>query len=112
MDVFSNRRTREHFPEIFLNRYFNFPIDALVEISADIMENTDKFYRKADDIKWYLMTTQDMPNTVEEKLELMIKNLEYLFLDLQLQLERAKNFDFNQTEDTAMMIPSLPQKEE
>ena len=111
MDVFSNRRTKEHFPEIFINRYFHLPIDALIETSDDVMESADGFYRKADDIKWYLMTTQDMPNTVEEKLEAMIKSLEALFLDLQFQLERAKNPDFSQTEDTAMMVPSLPEEE-
>ena len=111
MEVFSSRRTRDHFSEIFVNRYYSLPVDALIEVPQNIMENIDKFYRTADDIKWYLMTTQDMPNTIEEKLNIMIRDLENHFLELKSQIETIKNTEFSRHEETEMMIPSIPPKE-
>ncbi len=91
MDVFSVRRTREHFPEIFFNKYRDISINLLSKISPEIIISIDEFYIKADEIKWYLMTTQDMPATVEENVDRMITLLERAFYNLDGFLDKTLN---------------------
>ena len=89
MDVFSVRRTREHFPEIFFNKYRDFSANILVKVSSKIIVSVDEFYTKVDEIKWYLMTTQDMPATVAENLEKMIMSLEKSFYKLNELIDES-----------------------
>ena len=104
MDVFSTRRTREHFPEIFTNKYQSFPANLLVETNREIIVSIDGFYSKADNIKWYLMTTQDMPATVREKLNPMIRELENHFHELINLIDER----LNPKSKTFVHLPEIP----
>ena len=83
---FSAKRTREHFSQIFKNRYASTSIDDLKHCSPDVTVALDNFYTKVDDLHWYLGTTQEMPNTVERGVEDFLKTLEKLHNILQLHV--------------------------
>lgn len=93
LEIFALRRTREHFPMIFNNRYEGTSIMDLSHCSTDLISILDQFYSHVDEIKWYLFQTEDMPNTVEDYIERKIIRMEKLlstlnlFLDAELGIE-------------------------
>src|SRR5690349_9065879 len=67
MYEFSLKRTRDHFPAVFKNRYDETTIKELMLCGQEVIAGLDIFYTKVDEIRWYLNHTQDMPNRVEDK---------------------------------------------
>ena len=93
LEIFALRRTREHFPMIFNNRYEGTSIMDLSHCSTDLITILDQFYTHVDEIKWYLFQTEDMPNTVEDYINRKVSRMEKLlgtlnlFLDAELGIE-------------------------
>lgn len=69
LNDFSLKRDREIFKDIFSNRYSSTTMGDLANIPLEIIELSNDFYQGVDDLKWYLMHTQDMPNTIEEEIQ-------------------------------------------
>lgn len=86
VEVFSLRRTREHFPKIFHTRYDSTTIQDLVHCSSETIVALDQFHKLAEEMSWYLYQTEDMPGTVEENIFRMTKRLEKLHGTLNLYL--------------------------
>ncbi len=87
LEIFALRRTRDHFPMIFNNRYEKTTVSDLAHCSTDLIEILDQFYSMVDDIKWYLFKTEDMPNTVEDYIERRIIRLKKILTNLNLYIE-------------------------
>lgn len=87
MYEFSLKRTRDHFPAVFNNRYDQTTIKELMLCGQEVIAGLDFFYTKVDEIRWYLNHTQDMPNRVEDKLHGHIKELEKHFETLNLYID-------------------------
>ncbi len=87
VEVFSLRRTREHFPWVFHSRYPRATIKDLVHCSTETIVALDQFHALADEMKWYLYQTEDMPSTVETNVAAMVKRLEKLHATLALYLD-------------------------
>jgi len=87
MYEFSLKRTRDHFPSVFKNRYDDTTIKELMLCSQEVIAGLDIFYTKVDEIRWYLNHTQDMPNRVEDKLHSHIRDLEKLLETLNLYID-------------------------
>lgn len=87
MYEFSLKRTRDHFPEIFKNRYDDVSIKDLMLCGQEVLAGLDLFYSKVDEMRWYLNHTQDMPNRVEDKLHHHIRELEKHFETLNLYID-------------------------
>lgn len=93
LEIFALRRTREHFPMIFNNRYEGTSLMDLSHCSTDLITILNQFYSHVDEIKWYLYHTEDMPNTVEDYIDRKIIRMEKLlstlnlFLDAELGIE-------------------------
>ena len=87
MYEFSLKRTRDHFPAVFKNRYDETKIAELLLCGPEVIAGLDQFYTKVDEIRWYLNHTQDMPNRVEDKLHSQIRELEKLFETLNLYID-------------------------
>lgn len=87
LEIFALRRTREHFPKIFRNRYETTTIADLAHCSTDLIETLDQFYSHAEEMSWYLFQTQDMPNTVEDFIDRKIRKMEKLLATLNLYLD-------------------------
>ncbi len=85
--VFAQKRTREHFPAVFKTRYDGTSLNDLKHCSEDVIIALDKFHRNVDEMRWYLMITEDMPGTVTDKLVVMISNLDEQFEMLMLLID-------------------------
>jgi hypothetical protein len=84
--VFSLKRTRDHFPEVFYHRYRAVPIEDLKHCNEEIIIGLDKFYTMADDIHWYLSHTEDMPAKATDLVQNMIRDLSKTFNILQFYI--------------------------
>lgn len=86
VEVFSLRRTREHFPKIFFTRYDQATLQDLVHCSSETIVALDQFYKLAEEMSWYLYQTEDMPATVEDTIYRMSRRLEKSHATLSLYL--------------------------
>lgn len=86
LEIFALRRTREHFPQIFKNRYQDLPLLELKQCNEDLITLLDHFYKIVDDMSWYLYATEDMPGTVEMFVDRKIIQLEKHILNLNFYL--------------------------
>lgn len=97
LEIFALRRTREHFPVIFKNRYSGTTIMDLAHCSTELITILDQFYTLVDEMSWYLFQTEDMPNSVEDYINRKIARMGRLlstlnlFLDAELGIENANH---------------------
>ena len=87
LEIFALRRTREHFPAIFKNKYQDTTIMDLSHCSVDLITTLDQFYIHAEEMSWYLFQTEDMPNTVDDYIHRKIRRMEKLLATLNLYLD-------------------------
>jgi hypothetical protein len=87
LEIFALRRTREHFPLIFNNRYEETSLEHLAFCSTELITTLDQFYTPVEEMKWYLFKTEDMPNTVEDFINRKIIRMEKLLATLNLYLD-------------------------
>ena len=87
LEIFALRRTREHFPMIFDNRYETTSLANLMSCSTELIATLDQFYTPVEEMKWYLFQTEDMPNTVEDFIDRKIRKMEKLLATLNLYLD-------------------------
>lgn len=87
LEIFALRRTREHFPMIFNNRYSQTTISELSKCSTEVITTLDQFYSHAEDMSWYLFQTEDMPNTVEDYINRKISRMSKLIGTLNMYLD-------------------------
>jgi hypothetical protein len=99
--IFSIKRTREHFIEIFRNRYDSCKVEELINCGQEVIIGLDQFYSKVDEIRWYLNTTNDMPAKVDDKMAIHLRELESyyemlnLYIDAELGISEAPVNDEN-----------------
>lgn len=86
MQVFSMKRTREHFKDIFKNRYDSLSINELKLCGEEVIVGLDQFYTRVDELRWYLSHTEDMPGTVEDNVHFAIKEITECYDLLQLYI--------------------------
>ena len=97
LEIFALRRTREHFPMIFKNRYEATSLEELSYCSSELITILDQFYKQIEEVSWYLYQTEDMPNTVEDFIDRKIRKMESLlgilnlYLDAELGTESLSN---------------------
>ncbi len=86
MHYFSAKRTREHFTDIFKNRFDSFTVENLLHCGEEVIVGIDQFYSKVDELRWYLMVTEAMPGKVQEYVSASIRDLEEAYNLLQLYI--------------------------
>lgn len=87
LEIFALRRTREHFPMIFNNRYETTSLEHLSACTTELITALDQFYTPVDEMKWYLFQTEDMPNTVEDFINRKIARMGKLLATLNMYLD-------------------------
>ncbi len=87
LEIFALRRTREHFPQIFNNRYEETSIELLAHCSTELITTLDQYYTPVEEMRWYLFQTEDMPNTVEDYISGKIRKMEKLLGTLNMYLD-------------------------
>lgn len=99
LEIFALRRTRDHFPMIFDNRYSKTLITELIHCSTELIQILDQYYSHSEEISWYLFQTEDMPNTVEDYIDRKIIRMEKLLSNLNLYLDAELGIHSDQNED-------------
>ncbi|MBF0359840.1 MAG: hypothetical protein HQK49_02460 [Oligoflexia bacterium] len=89
MYEFSLKRTREHFKEIFTNRYQKCSINILKHCDIDVLTALNNYHTRAEEILWYLNHTQDMSKTAEDKITIHVVALSKLYSTVELYLDAA-----------------------
>ncbi|MBL7664554.1 MAG: hypothetical protein JNM93_05430 [Bacteriovoracaceae bacterium] len=87
LEIFALKRTREHYRDIFFSRYTQATIQELAQCGQDIIAALDDYYGRVEALNWYLNHTEDMPVTIDEKLEREIKKMEQLLSKLRLYID-------------------------
>jgi hypothetical protein len=113
LEIFALRRTRDHFPRIFRNRYEDTSIMDLSHCSSELITTLDQYYSLAEETSWYLFATQDMPNTVEDFIDRKIRRMEKLLATLNLYLDSELGLvsERHDNKGTAFLDPTLPSDE-
>ena len=93
LEIFALRRTREHFPMIFSNRYEGTTIMDLAHCSTELIMTLDQYYTLVEEMSWYLFQTEDMPNTVEDFINRKIARMGKLLATLNLFLDAELGID-------------------
>jgi hypothetical protein len=105
LGVFSARRVREHFLDVFKNRYHEAGFDTLMECSEEVIVSLDRFYTRADELNWYLNHTQDMPMKVSDHVYHTISELEEDFSTLNLYIEAELGIDVSLPTQESESVP-------
>ncbi|MEA9356580.1 hypothetical protein SHI21_10210 [Bacteriovorax sp. PP10] len=100
MYEFSLKRSRDHFPAVFNNRYESSTIRDLMLCGQEVIAGLDQFYSLVDEMRWYLNHTQDMPNRMEDKVHSYVRELEKLFETLNLYIDVEMGLLKEQTNET------------
>lgn len=108
LEIFALRRTREHFPKIFTNRYDTTTIMDLSHCSVDLITTLDQFYTHSEEMSWYLFQTEDMPNTVEDFIDRKIRRMEKLLSTLNLYLDAELGIETQQQEEPVALFIDQP----
>lgn len=87
MLTFAVKRTRVHFDKVFFNRYRDVGIHDLLHCPEECILSIDAFYNLAEKIEWYFSCTEDMPNTVEDKLDRWIRELDTALTTMNLYVD-------------------------
>ena len=101
LEIFALRRTREHFPMIFKNRYEDTSIMDLSHCSTDLITTLDQYYTLVEEMNWYLFQTEDMPNTVEDYIDRKIRRMEKLLSTLNLFLDAELGIESEQAAEAS-----------
>lgn len=97
LEIFALRRTRDHFPKIFNNRYEGTSIMDLAYCSTELIATLDQYYTLSEEMSWYLFQTEDMPNTVEDYINRKIARMGKLLSTLNLFLDAELGIDSEKT---------------
>lgn len=92
--ILAVKRSREHFSDIFFSRYNDISIEHLLSCSSDIIGALDQYYSTVEELKWYLNHTEDMTNTVEDKVHNFEVKLEKDYQTLSLYIDAELGVDF------------------
>lgn len=93
LEIFALRRTRAHFPKIFNNRYETTSIMDLSHCGPELITLLNEYYSHAEEMNWYLFSTEDMPGTVEAYIDRRIKKMGKLLDTLNVFLSAELGFD-------------------
>lgn len=112
LEIFALRRTREHFPRIFNNRYEGTSIMDLAHCSTELITTLDQFYTLVEEMSWYLFQTEDMPNTVEDYINRKIAKMQKLLATLNLFLDAELGIDSGEAAELESQPVFIDQPEE
>lgn len=93
LHIFSLKRSRDHYAEVFKNKYNDTPLSDLKMIKDETISVLDEFFTKANNLKWYLEFTEDMPTQIEDHLSYEIASLGRLIDSVNLHLDLEMGLD-------------------
>lgn len=99
LHIFSQKRSRDHFKEVFKSRYDLISPSDLKFCSEDVIMALEAYYRKIDDMRWYLYHTEDMPISVDDNVRVFLRELKALYNTLSLFINAELQVGEQEQED-------------
>lgn len=93
------KHTREPLKEVFKNRYEAMTAQELYEYEEELIIALDQFYSHVDDLKWYLFHTEELPGSIEVKVDRKLKDIEATYETLCLYLNATLDTISEQNEE-------------
>ena len=84
--ILNLKRTRDHFSDIFHSKYGHIDIGQLKELKESTIYSIDHFYREVEELKWYLLHTEDLPAMISDRTHASIKKIANLFREMSQNL--------------------------
>jgi hypothetical protein len=106
IEIFSLKRSRSVFKDIFSNRYDKASAFDLSHCTQEVLISLDQFYKSVDELFWYLKYTQDMPNTIEDELGRRLIRMGHFYDQLELYIDAELSGQGLDNIETAEEIPS------
>jgi len=111
LTIFSLKRTRDHFKEVFYSRYETCEVSELLYCSEDVLVGLDQFYSCVEDLRWYLGHTEDMPAKVEDKVYAKLREVEVFYdtlgLYINAELGISESFEKAESQSDAQLEVSF-----
>ena len=96
INIFSLKRSRSVFKDIFSSRYDKATQFDLSHCSQDVLVAMDQFYTAVDNLYWYLKYTQDMPKMIEDEVYRRVARIGKLYEMLELYVNAELSGDTNE----------------
>ena len=120
LEMFSLKRDRDIFKSIFRSRFSKSTLFDLSHLPLEVIEVSNDFYTEVDRLFWYLMHTQDMPNTIEDEiiryLHIIRKKFDVLTLYVDAELSGTTLEHIQSDEDLSSIstdqVPFLFEEEQ
>lgn len=106
VNLFALKRTREHFENIFRTKFEDFTPELLSNCELKDIELFYEFHERVEELKWYLLYTDDMPNAIDEKISRKLHEISMLFQNFSTYLEGEI---YGEAQE---IFPPLPEEEE
>lgn len=106
IEIFSLKRSRSVFKDIFENRYSKASAFDLSHCTQEIIISLDQFYTRVDKLFWYLKYTQDMPNTIEDEVGRQLVKIDQFYDQLELYVDAELSGEDLAVFDEASDIPA------
>lgn len=107
LSVFAMKRTRGHFPVIFENRHKEISLESLSICSSETIDLIYQFYGLVEETFWYVMHTEDMPQTVEDRVHTKIKTIKKIYPQL-IEVINQDIYNLSNDEDHQQEIDEGP----
>lgn len=104
ISIFAMKRTREHFERIFRSKFDQTTVELLSHCPENIIELFYRFHDHCEQLKWYLIYTEDMPNAIDEGITRDIHLIETVYAELENQIE---NILYSRSDS----LPPVPQND-
>lgn len=87
ISIFAMKRTRDHFEQIFRSKFDVTTPDLLSHCPEEIINLYYQFHDEVEQLKWYLIYTDDMPNAIDEVITRDIHAIELIYNDFSSKVE-------------------------
>lgn len=84
--ILSLKRTRDHFSDIFYTKFHGLSLGELKDYSQKFNTALFDFHEQANELKWYLMHSEDQPSAMNNTVSLLLKKLNKSYGTLNFHL--------------------------
>jgi len=100
MRVFTQKRTRDHFQDVFYSRFRDVNISDLLKLDGELLGFISSFYFHTEELYWYIKVTEDMPSMVENKIRVDLVKINSIVAEInELILSGDSNIGSQNTEN-------------
>lgn len=110
ISIFALKRTREHFEAIFKNKYDQITPELLTLCPEEVIEVYFRFHNQVERLKWYLIYTDDMPNSIDESISREIHSAEVIHKELVRLIEK-EIFGYEESSDNDPSLSVIGEEE-